>query len=111
MTETHAHPKQAAGDLAHIREVKAKCEAELLKKANVVAVGIGIPIRNGQPAGELGIIVSVTHKVEAMQLAAHDLVPRELEEVRVWVIEIGRPHAGEDTEPGRDRQPAPSKLC
>jgi len=102
MTETHAHPNHAASDLAHIRKVKAKYEAELLKKANVVSVGIGIPIRNGRPAGALGIIVSVTHKVEAVKLAAQDLVPRELEKVRVWVIEIGRPHAGEDAVPGRD---------
>ena len=102
VTETHAHPNQAASDLAYIRKVKAKYEAELLKKANVVAVGIGIPIRDGRPAGELGIMVSVTHKVEATKLAAQDLVPGELEKVRVWVIEIGRPYAGKDTEPGVD---------
>ena len=102
MAGTDAKPNQAANNLAHIRKVKAKYETELLKKANVVAVGIGIPIRNGQPAGEVGIIVSVTHKVAAVELAVQDLIPRELEEVRVWVDEVGRPHAGKDTEPGRD---------
>ena len=102
MAETHAHPNQATGDLAHIRKVKAKYEAELLKKANVVAVGIGAPIRDGRPAGVLGIIVSVTHKVEASKLAPQDRLPEELEGVRVWVVEIDHPHAGRDTEPERD---------
>ena len=102
MAETDEEPNQAANNLERILDVKVRYEGELLKKANVVAVGIGIPIRNGRPAGEVGIIVSVTHKVAAMELAVQDLIPRELEEVRVWVEEAGRPHAGKDTEPGRD---------
>ncbi|MGC9346984.1 MAG: hypothetical protein ACP5JG_02495 [Anaerolineae bacterium] len=67
-----------------------------MKKTNVVGVGIGVPIRNGQPAGEPGIIVSVTHKVPAQELAEEDLVPRVLEDVRVWVEAIGWPRALED---------------
>ncbi len=102
MAETDEEPNQAANNLERILDVKVRYEGELLKKANVVAVGIGIPIRNGRPAGEVGIIVSVTHKVAAVELAVQDLIPRELEEVRVWVEEVGRPHAGKDTEPGRD---------
>ncbi len=102
MAETDAEPNPAADNLERINDVKARYEGELLKKANVVAVGIGIPIRNGRPAGEVGIIVSVTHKVAAMKLAVQDLIPRELEEVRVWVEEVGRPHAGNDTESGGD---------
>jgi len=102
MAEPHAEMNEAAKNLKRINDVKIKYEGELLKKANVVAVGIGIPIRNGRVAGELGIMVSVTHKVEATKLAVQDLVPRELDDVRVWVIEVGRPRAGNDTEPGRD---------
>ena len=102
MAETEAEVAPPANNLERINDVKVRYEGELLKKANVVAVGIGIPIRNGQPAGEVGIIVSVTHKVAAMELAMQDLIPRELEGVRVWVEEVGRPHAGNDAEPGVD---------
>jgi hypothetical protein len=84
---------QAADPLARISEVKAKYEADLLDKANVVAVGIGLPMRNGRPAGPLGIVVSVTHKVSPQELDEDDLVPQALEEVPVWVEAIDHPRA------------------
>jgi hypothetical protein len=73
--------------------VKERHEGELMKKANVVGVGIGVPIRDGRPAGSPGIIVNVTHKVPIRELAEEDLVPRDLENVRVWVEAIGQPQA------------------
>ncbi len=76
-----------------LREVKARYEAELLAKANVVAVGIGIPMRAGAPRGGPGIIVSVTHKVRAGELSPEDLIPQSLDGVTVWVEEIGHPRA------------------
>ncbi len=79
--------------LAHLREIKSKYEFTLMAKANVVAVGIGIPMRDGQPAAEPGIIVSVTRKVATSELDPEDLIPRTLEDVRVWVEEIDRPRA------------------
>ena len=84
--------------LSRIREVKAKYEVSLLKKANVVAVGIGMPTRDGQPTGPPGIIVSVTQKVDAQELDEDDLVPQELEAVPVWVEEIDRPGVLSDPE-------------
>lgn len=92
MMAEYTEADRAEDSLAHLQAIKAKYEAELLKKANVVAVGIGIPIRDGRPVGKPCIIVSVTHKVAAMELAAEDLLPQELEKVRVWVEEIGLPH-------------------
>jgi len=83
----------ASDDLMHIREVKVKYEAQLMEKANVVAVGVGVPIVDGRPKGKPGIIVSVTHKVAASELTARDIVPQALEDVRVWVEDIDRPHA------------------
>ena len=79
--------------IEHIHAVKARYEAALLEKENVVSVGIGFPLREGQPVGEPGIIVSVTRKVAAHELAPEDLIPRQLEGVRVWVEEIGQPRA------------------
>ncbi len=81
-------------DLEYLREIKEKHEARLLAKANVVAVGIGIPMRDGKPRGGPAIIVSVTQKVQASELAPEDLVPQTLEGVRVWVEEIARLRAG-----------------
>ncbi len=77
-------------DLGRLREIKEKYEARLLAKANVVAVGIGIPMRDGRPRGGPAIIVSVTQKVQASELAPEDLVPQMLEGVRVWVEETAR---------------------
>ena len=78
-----------ADSLAHLQVIKARYESDLLARANVVAVGIGIPMRDGKPRGEPAIIVSVTHKVQASELTPEDLIPRTLEDVRVWVEEIG----------------------
>ncbi len=80
-------------DLDHIREVKARYESELLSKANVVSVGIGLPLRDGEPVAEPGIVVSVTHKVKANELAPQDLIPQQLDDVRVWIEAVDRPHA------------------
>ena len=82
--------------MEHIRAVRARYEAELLEKENVVSVGIGLPMHEGQPVGEPGIVVSVTRKVAVSELAPEDLIPHELEDVRVWVEEIGQPRAYPD---------------
>jgi hypothetical protein len=78
-----------ANSLTQLQAIKARYESDLLAKANVVAVGIGIPMRDGRPRGEPAIIVSVTHKVQASDLRPEDLIPQTLENVRVWVEEIG----------------------
>jgi hypothetical protein len=101
-----ASPAQATDPLAHLYEVKAKYEAALLDKANVVAVGIGIPMHDGQPTGPPGIIVSVTQKVSAQELDEADLVPQELESVPVWVEAIDQPHAADATDAPQDAEDA-----
>lgn len=76
-------------ELARVRVVKAAHEKELLRKANVVGVGIGLRSRDGQPTDELAIVVSVTHKVPLESLRPRDVVPRELEGVPVDVQAVG----------------------
>jgi hypothetical protein len=83
-------------DLEDILAVKSKYESALMQKANVVGVGVGMPIREHKPVGEIGIIVNVSRKMKVQDLAPEDLVPRDLEGVRVWVEEIGQPHAQQD---------------
>jgi len=76
-------------EVARIRAVKAAHEAELMRKANVVGVGIGLRQRDGKYTGELALIVSVTHKVPPEELDAEDLVPQEIDGVPVDVQAVG----------------------
>jgi len=64
-------------------------EADLMRKANVVGVGIGLREQGGKPTGEPAIVVSVTRKVPPSQLAPDDVIPRELEGIPVDVQVVG----------------------
>lgn len=75
--------------LERTQAVKRAHEAELMARANVVGVGVGLVRRGRAAAGQVGIVVMVSRKVPASQLAAKDLVPRELEGVPVDVQEVG----------------------
>ncbi len=73
--------------LAYAQTIKQKHEPELLRKRNVVGVGIGLRQRSG--LDEVCIIVSVSQKMPLSQLAPHDIVPPVLEDVPVKVQETG----------------------
>lgn len=76
--------------MEQLRAVKAKHESELMRKANVVGVGIGFRKRNQEMTEEPSIVVSVTHKVPCSMLDPEDIVPRELDGVPVSVQAVGR---------------------
>jgi len=76
-------------ELERLRTVKAIHEADLMCKANVVGVGIGLRQHEGKPTGKPAIVVSVTHKVPLSKLAPGDVVPCELEGVPVDVQAVG----------------------
>jgi hypothetical protein len=71
------------------REVKHRHEQELLRKANVIAIGVGYCARGGVPTKEVGIIVSVKKKVALSELKAQDVIPATIENVPVDVVETG----------------------
>ena len=75
--------------LDRLRVVRTAYEAELMRKANVVGVGIGFRQRAGESPGELAIVVSVTHKLPLSQLAPDDVIPRELEGIPVDIQIVG----------------------
>ncbi len=79
----------ATTDLERIKAVKAAHEADLLRKANVVGVGIGFRQRGGEQTDEICIVVSVRKKVPPDQLAPDDRIPTDLEGVPVDVQEVG----------------------
>lgn len=76
-------------DLARLRSVKAAHETELMRKANVVGVGIGLRKREGESTDEPAIVVSVTRKIPSCQLDAQDEIPPDLEGVPVDVQAVG----------------------
>lgn len=61
----------------------------LLKKSNVVAVGVGYREREGQQTGETAMLVFVSKKVASTDLQKNEIVPRSLEGAAVDVVEIG----------------------
>ncbi len=69
--------------------VKRRHERALMRKANVVAVGVGLRARAGSFTDEICIVVSVRRKVPAAQLAAADLIPATLDGVPVDVQATG----------------------
>jgi hypothetical protein len=78
----------ATGD--RIREVKEKFETFLLKRANVVGVGVGKKIVRGQETEDLAVVVFVERKLPESQLKKKDVIPKTLDEVTTDVVQTGR---------------------
>lgn len=75
-----------------VRRVKEKYQEKLLRKANVVAVGIGRRRSDSGESAYPAIIVSVTHHVPRCELAHHDLIPQYLEGVPIEIRAVGALH-------------------
>lgn len=79
-----------------LSRVKTNHEQELMKKENVIGVGIGLRKRDGEYTDEPAIVVSVTRKVPRSMLDPDDAIPPQLEGVPVDVQAIGEPRAFEE---------------
>jgi hypothetical protein len=75
--------------IEEIRAIKERHEKVLLKKKNVVGLGIGFKEVKGQETEQLSLVVMVRKKESLSQLDARDLVPCEIEGVPVDVKEVG----------------------
>lgn len=73
----------------HAMEVKRRHETELMRKPNVVAVGVGFRTRGGVRTDEVCIVVSVKAKMPMSQLKHGDAIPSSIENVPIDVIETG----------------------
>ena len=67
----------------------------LMKRQNVVGVGVGYKESQGVLTDELAVTINVTKKVPVAQLAEGEKVPRDLDGVRTDVVETGRFLAGQ----------------
>lgn len=74
---------------AHAVEVKRRYEDELMRKANVVGVGVGMRQLGGRPTDDIAVVVMVSRKVPSWQLSPDDVVPSILDGVPVDVQETG----------------------
>ncbi len=76
-------------DQDKLTQVQAKYIDMLMAKPNVVGVALGYIRENGAPTDEKGIVVMVSKKVPVSKLTAKELIPHELDGVRVDVQEFG----------------------
>ena len=97
-----------------IRAAKEKFERFLLERANVIGVGIGKKIVDGEETDEPAVIVFVERKLPEAQLKRKDIVPKIVDEVKTDVVETGRLKAQAAAPGGRSRtdrwRPAPGGV-
>jgi hypothetical protein len=76
------------------RQIKQKFESELMNMPNVVGVGVGLRQVEGEYTDEIALIVMVKKKFDEAELSPEEVVPQELEGLRVDVQEVGDVRAG-----------------
>lgn len=75
--------------MARATEVQAKVAEDLMHISHVVGVGIGLAQKDGQYTGEIAIIVMVDEKLPSAQLAEEELIPSEIDGIRIDVQQTG----------------------
>jgi len=90
-------PGNLETEIERAKSIKRDHENELMSKANVVGVGVGLCLRKGEPTGQVGLVVFVSRKVPSSKLDAEDIIPPEIDNIPVDVQEIGqiRPQGNE----------------
>ncbi|MBN2007516.1 MAG: hypothetical protein JXA21_29490 [Anaerolineae bacterium] len=77
-------------NLSQVRQVSQQAIPDFFQRRNVVGVGIGYKNSQGQATEQLGLIISVTQKLPAEQLAEQDLIPKSFGGLVTDVVETGR---------------------
>jgi hypothetical protein len=80
--------------IRHASEVQQKYADILMSKPNVVGVGVGFAQQSGERMPQVALVVMVDHKLPAAQLSLEDMIPSQLDGVRVDVQETGGFSAG-----------------
>jgi hypothetical protein len=75
-------------------EVQAKYADILMSKPHVVGVGVGFAQQNGERTPTVALVVMVDEKIPLAQLALDDVIPSQLDGVRVDVQSTGGFTAG-----------------
>ncbi|MBK8029400.1 MAG: hypothetical protein J0M07_31300 [Anaerolineae bacterium] len=75
--------------LQRAADAQQKYSDYLMGLPHVIGVAVGYTSRHGQREAEIGLIVMVDEKLPVAQLAESEIVPRQLDGVRVDVQETG----------------------
>lgn len=73
-----------------LERILEESKAEILKRPNVVGVGIGYKTRGGRTTDALSIVAFVSKKLPLGELAESDVVPPRVGGVDTDVVEVGR---------------------
>ncbi|MBN1480182.1 hypothetical protein EH223_19675 [candidate division KSB1 bacterium] len=65
----------------------------MLKKANVIGVGVGLKETSGKVTEDLSLKIFVQDKLPVSALSSKDLIPKEVDGVRTDVLPIGKVYA------------------
>ena len=80
--------------IKRVSELKVLVEDELLRKPNVVGVGVGLRQKDGEFTDEVALVVMVSKKFPGIELEPEDRIPEEIDNVPVDVLEVGELFAG-----------------
>lgn len=83
MSDTSSSPWE------HARQVQAKYEAAIMGLPHVVGVAVGYAQAEGKTTEEPALIVMVDAKLPEESLSAADILPSQLDGLRVDVQEMG----------------------
>lgn len=98
-----------AATLEDTRRILRDARRELLRKPNVVGVGVGYRTAGGRRTDELALICSVETKRAKASLSARELIPPGIQDVRTDVLPTGIIHAFAQSRTDRWR-PAPGGV-
>jgi hypothetical protein len=76
-------------EMGHALRTKQSNVTHLLKRPNVIGVGVGYKVTSEGETDEVAVVVNVARKVPLAQLAESDKVPGQIDGVKTDVIETG----------------------
>jgi hypothetical protein len=85
---------EATPEMTRAQAVRDAHADELMQKANVVGVGVGLRQRGGERLQEIALVVLVRRKVPRAMLAEADVLPGVIDGVPLDVVEVGDILAG-----------------
>lgn len=93
MNEIRTFSLEQLRDPLRVRDRVTHKLLEEERKPNVIGLGVGGKIKEGQLTGEPALMVLVTQKVADAELGSEDKIPEMVEDVKTDVLEVGFPQA------------------
>lgn len=92
-------------DVQQISGVRQSAQKHLLKKSNVIGVGVGFKETGGKRTADLSLSVLVQEKVDLQSLSKKEIIPKAVDGIPTDVIRVGKVVAYQS--PRERRRPAP----